>query len=138
MNKKMNDKGFSLVELIIVITIMAILVGLLVPQFFKYVEKSREATDLQNLEEYKTAVEAAVADGKFDTATITVSGSTTKTIKCDQDLSDYGLPAAGVTKPLKSAKWPATTTIKYENYKWPPTISGGATYYNLDGTPTGS
>ena len=35
MNKKMNNKGFSLVELIIVIAIMVILVGALAPQFFK-------------------------------------------------------------------------------------------------------
>ncbi len=134
MNKKeMNNKGFSLVELIIVIAIMAILVGVLAPQFIKYVEQSRESTDLQNIEEYKTAVEAAVADGAFTTATITVSGSTTKTISCNQDLSEYGLPAAGVTSSLKSAEWPATSEYKYENFKWT-NPSGHAKYYNLDGS----
>ena len=46
--EKMNDKGFSLVELIIVIAIMAVLVVVLAPQYLKYVEKSREATDIQN------------------------------------------------------------------------------------------
>ena len=35
--KKINNKGFSLVELIIVIAIMAVLVGVLAPQFMKYV-----------------------------------------------------------------------------------------------------
>lgn len=39
--EKMNDKGFSLVELIIVIAIMAVLVVVLAPQYLKYVERSR-------------------------------------------------------------------------------------------------
>ena len=39
MKKKMDNKGFSLVELIIVIAIMVILVAVLAPQYLKYVEK---------------------------------------------------------------------------------------------------
>ena len=51
MNKKqksLTNKGFSLVELIIVIAIMAVLVGVLAPQFLKYVEQSRNSTDRDN------------------------------------------------------------------------------------------
>lgn len=61
--KKMNDKGFSLVELIIVIAIMAVLVGVLAPQFMKYVEQSRKATDIQNAEMIRDSVLADIADG---------------------------------------------------------------------------
>ncbi|MCM1143504.1 MAG: prepilin-type N-terminal cleavage/methylation domain-containing protein, partial [Lachnoclostridium sp.] len=39
MKKEMNNKGFSLVELIIVIAIMVILVAVLAPQYLRYVEK---------------------------------------------------------------------------------------------------
>ena len=63
-----NNKGFSLVELIIVIAIMAVLVGVMAPQYIKYVEKSRISTDDSNastlLENVTTALanEDAIAD----------------------------------------------------------------------------
>ena len=38
--RTLNNKGFSLIELIVVIAIMAILVSVLAPQFMKYVEDS--------------------------------------------------------------------------------------------------
>ncbi|MCM1100884.1 MAG: type II secretion system GspH family protein [Clostridium sp.] len=54
--KKMNNKGFSLVELIIVIAIMAVLVGVLAPQFLKYVESSRVQKDESAVAEVQNAV----------------------------------------------------------------------------------
>ncbi len=60
--KKMNNKGFSLVELIIVIAIMAILIAVLAPQYIKYVEKSRESADLDNWQAVLSAMQVAYAD----------------------------------------------------------------------------
>lgn len=58
--KKKTDRGFSLIELIIAIAILIILTGLLAPQFMKYIEKSRKAACLNNidvmLQEYQVAM----------------------------------------------------------------------------------
>ena len=76
MKKKKNNKGFSLVELIVVIAIMAVLVGVLAPQFIGYVAKSKVSTDLQNADSLKSAVEIAIAEAdSASTATVTVNGS---------------------------------------------------------------
>ncbi len=60
--KKMNNKGFSLVELIIVIAIMAILIAVLAPQYLRYVEKSRLQSDNSAIGEVANACKVAVAD----------------------------------------------------------------------------
>lgn len=60
--ERMNDRGFSLVELIIVIAIMAILIVVLAPQYLRYVERSRNSTDMQNARTMMTAIETWAAD----------------------------------------------------------------------------
>lgn len=62
---KKNNKGFSLVELIIVIAIMAVLIGLLAPQYLRFVEKSKKSADVSNAQSLATAFNVAFADGKL-------------------------------------------------------------------------
>ena len=57
-----NNKGFSLVELIIVIAIMAILVGVLAPQLIKYIEKSKVSADTQAADSVHSAMLTAMMD----------------------------------------------------------------------------
>ena len=66
--KGLGNKGFSLVELIIVIAIMAILVGVMAPQLLKYVEKSRQSTDIQAADTVRTAIVTAMLDPAVDDA----------------------------------------------------------------------
>ena len=42
---KKNNKGFTLVELIVVVAVLAIITVVAAPQYIKYVEKSRVGTD---------------------------------------------------------------------------------------------
>ena len=60
--KKTNNKGFSLVELIIVIAIMAVLMTVLAPQFLRYVEKTRFQKDASAVGELMNATKIALAD----------------------------------------------------------------------------
>ena len=59
MNK---NKGFSLVELIVVVAIMAVLVGILAPAYLSYVEKTRRGTDENMAEEVRHTVEISAAE----------------------------------------------------------------------------
>ena len=59
---KKNNSGFSLVELIIVIAIMAVLIGVLAPQYMRYVEKSRVSADKDLCDSVYNAMTAAAAD----------------------------------------------------------------------------
>jgi type IV pilus assembly protein PilA len=55
-----SNKGFTLVELIIVVAIIAVLSAVVAPQYIKYVERSRQGVDASTLEEVRHAVEVEV------------------------------------------------------------------------------
>ena len=72
---KRNQKGFSLVELIIVIAIMAVLIGLLAPQYLRFVNRAKVNTDLQNATQIADAVNGTIADEGLTSLTSPISGT---------------------------------------------------------------
>lgn len=59
---KENNKGFSLVELIVVIAIMVVLIAVLGSTILGYVDKSKYSKDISALDSINTAVKTFVAD----------------------------------------------------------------------------
>jgi len=73
---KKNNKGFSLVELIVVILIMAILGVALAPQVMRWVNNSRMATDASNYDAaFDAAQIAAATTPPADTLTFKMTSS---------------------------------------------------------------
>jgi type IV pilus assembly protein PilA len=61
--KKLNKKGFTLAELLIVVAIIAVLVAIAIPIFSKQLEKSREETDIANMRSAKAGAIALMLSG---------------------------------------------------------------------------
>lgn len=57
-----KNKGFSLVELIIVIAIMAILAAAIAPALIRYIDKSRKADDIAAAETINTAIQTSMSN----------------------------------------------------------------------------
>ena len=133
LNKKKNNKGFTLVELVIVIAILAILVGLLAPQYTKYVEKSRKSADANNLEEIVKAFKTAVSDPDYviqegnyqivmKTTGTTITFTATAGTQAGTTTNDWTAAISALTEysftsgtentdlKLKSSRWNATGT----------------------------
>ena len=131
-NEKKDNNGFSLVELIIVIAIMAILVGVVGTQVLPYINKSRNAKDIQKLSAlctdgmtaYTSTIDeldstktytitiSLAADKKSATVT-TSGGSTTENPKLTDAFNDLNdIVAHGLG--LESTEGKALTSVTIE------------------------
>lgn len=98
--QKKNNKGFSLVELIVVVAIMAVLMGVLIPTLITNVEKTKHQKDISALSEVLNAFNIEMTDETY-------SGLTGKLI--------YKVAANGsfvVTAPDSSSTATGFTTTK--------------------------
>ena len=62
LRKQKNQKGFTLIELMIVIAIIGILAAIAIPQFSKYRAKSYNAASLSDSKNLKTDLEGYYAE----------------------------------------------------------------------------
>ena len=112
MSKKMNKKGFTLAELLIVVAIIAVLVAISIPVFSSQLEKSKEAVDAAN-------IRAKYAEMMADAVTGDYKGDTAYTVPTKQGTAGWGtafdfpadlvgnttaIPAGGTV----TLKWDAT------------------------------
>ena len=88
---KKDNKGFSLVELIVVIAIMAVLMVVLTPALLRYVEKGRLQTDNTAIAEIANAAKIACASEAVNTevsgvapVTITIPITTAAALTTDK------------------------------------------------------
>jgi general secretion pathway protein G len=89
MNSAFRQKGFTLIELIIVITLIGILVGLGLPQFKNATKRAREATLKENLYILRKLINQYQVDkGKYPQSLTTLV----------EDEYLYSIPADPITR----------------------------------------
>lgn len=62
LNKKRNKKGFTLIELIVVIAILAILAAILIPRFVGFQDKARRTQVIMDAKQIATAIDSLIAE----------------------------------------------------------------------------
>ncbi len=115
-----NNKGFSLVELIIVIAIMAVLVGVLAPTYLQYVEKSKKSNDVSSVDSVINACEIGAIDPEVmtdSTVKLTITFPANNTV-----MSIAAVDSSNAT--VTNSKWAAAVTaavgtdVKFKSTNW--------------------
>lgn len=111
--KGLNNKGFSLVELIIVIAIMAILAGAIAPAVIRYIRKARASRATEEARTIVSAVETGLATKAGEDAALVYNNTFT-------DASGNNVTVGLITNWMLSEAQAGTvfdeTNPEYSNY----------------------
>lgn len=126
-----NNKGFSLVEIIVVILIMAIITVALAPQVLKWVNNARISSDTQTADSVKGNIQLALAnegaynEAKSNKIVVTINKSGDATLKvggtnCTDNTNAFAkafFEVCGSYNEFKSTKAKSVDsfTVEYEN-----------------------
>lgn len=81
MMKKMNKKGFTLMEMLIVVAIIAILIAIAIPTFSGALDKSKRSADEANIRAaYAEAMVEYMSEGEGEATTAVLQSSSGKEI----------------------------------------------------------
>ena len=100
--KKLNNKGFTLIEIVIVIVIIAILAAMLVPSLTQWISNSKEKSFIEGANAIKTATLSQLSTNYAENNGFTISGSDKAEV---QKLAGDGVKIADITvtdNPVKS------------------------------------
>ena len=75
MFKKLNKKGFTLAELLVVVAIIGVLVAISIPIFTSQLEKAKEATDQANLRSLYAECASSALTGTASSTGVTVTNA---------------------------------------------------------------
>ncbi len=132
MRVKSDNKGFSMVELIIVIAVIAVLVGVLSPQYLKYVNNARVNTDITNAVEMAKYINAAISDSYNAPIPNTITGVGGTTI-ANVDGLDY-LPFckydSSFVWEISSTQGGGVSLITLNGYQIYPDTQAAGSYYD--------
>jgi type IV pilus assembly protein PilA len=104
---------------------MAVLVGVLAPQFIKYVEQSRRSRDIQTAQEIREAVLADIADGSLTGSGSVTAFTTLSTISEEPTVSGHVSGASSFTATYDAVS--GTCSVKCGSYDL--TTESGASNY---------
>ena len=127
-----NKKGFSLVELIIVIAIMVALIAVMAPNFVKYVQKSRDTALQTAAEDFLSSVKVAYGDPESE-YTLPTNSDYTIEIKIDWgtkklSITSSSVPSGDLTNLIKASGADLNKAMGTSQYKYTITISAGPTF----------